>query len=210
MKKGIFLSMAIILVCCLVSTVYAEAFQLRNGILFGDSLETVKGKEQLELKEDESLGVTYYCGYGTVAGFDGEVDFYFGDSDALSDMSYKFRNVGGSAENIYSTLRDSITNKYGESLGNANGKTHLITGKAFEDAEFTVSAGKMFGQPGGYLGYDEWLVECDGGAVKIDLVYYYSRDVEMVALSYRFCSSEEIDGLLQEQQDHADAINGDI
>ena len=196
MKKGIILSMAIILVCCFVSTVYADAFQLRNGIQFGDSLETVKSKEPLELFEEESRGVTYYCGYGTVAGFDGSVNFYFTDSDALSDMSYKYRSVGGSAKSIFSTLQESVATKYGQSLGNTGGKTNSITGKAFEDAEFTISAGKMFGQAGGYLDYDEWLVECDNGSVKIDLVYYYSKDVEIVVLSYHFCSPEE----LQEQQ----------
>lgn len=196
----------------------ADEFVLRNEILFGDSIEQVKGKEGLTLdkENDDKTQLTYS---GEVASYTGEVDYYFnGTTGGLSDMLYEFKDWknNSSIDSIYSSLKDGVARKYGNPLGNSGGTTHSITGKAFEESIGMIYVTlNFFNKKADIADYDEWFVECDGGAVKIDLVKYYFTNSENgkeyhVLLSYHFSSTEEIETLIQEKQDKKDAIDNDL
>lgn len=217
MKRTIAILILIpVLIALLAGGAIAEEFKLRNEIQFGESLTSVKEKEQLKLTKEDETNLTYE---GTVASYQGEVDYTFDSSKGLTDMCYdisEYDNKSTSHESIYESLSSSITNKYGSALGNPMGKTHQILGKAFENSiQMCSFISGFMGKKADIVDYEEWYVECDGGAVKIDLVDYYFTNSEdrqeyHVLLSYHFSSESEISTLVQENQEKTDAINNDI
>lgn len=216
MKKVISFTIAIVMISlCLIGS--AESFSLRNDIQFGDKIEQVKEKEKLNLDTDKGTSLTYS---GTVASYNGSIDYYFDESTGgLTDMLYEyndFDNSSTSIDSIYNSLKDGIIRKYGSSLGFSGGTTHSITGKAFEDSLGMIFVTtSFFRKKADLIDYEEWFIVGENGAVKIDLVKYYfvnSLDEKQynVLLSYHFASNEDIASLIQQKQEQRDSIDNDL
>ena len=75
--------------------------------------------------------------------------------------------------------------------------------------------GGLDGYDGDYLDYDEWVVDCTNGHVKIDLISYYYRDADYnynydVDLSYYFYTDAEYEEALNEKIAERKAVDDDI
>ena len=94
-----------------------------------------------------------------------------------------------------------------------DGKLHPVHGKAYEKvfAEITASLASSV-KSAKIVNYDEWLLEFDDCAVKIDLIDFCSGAVNdmkyRILLSYHFASGEEINKIPEE--DRTEAIDKDI
>lgn len=220
MKKviSLFIALTLIVSCGLVAHA-DEDFTLRNGIRFGDTLEEIVAKEKT-LKQRESEPNWFD---GTIAGVDdSEAGFFFDDDDKLTDMVYAFDGFGNDyksrddASNVYSSLYRSIVKKYGKALGNTGGNVELITGKAISRMAFTVYLlGGLDGYDADYIDYDEWVVDCTDGHVKIDLISYYYRNSDYeynysVDLSYHFYTDAEYQAAVDEKKAERQAVDDDI
>ena len=189
-----------------------EGFTLRNGIHFGESPSDVKSRETLSLSSEDENTLVYK---GTVASYDGTVEFTFGETGGLTDMCYEIGESGNSSshESIYDSLKAGLVKKYGDPLALPDGKPHPVHGKAYEKvfAEITASLASSV-KSAKIVNYDEWLLEFDDCAVKIDLIDSCSgavNDMEYrVLLSYHFASGEEINKIPEE--DRTEAIDKDI
>jgi len=220
MKKNIIRLISMLLVLCCVTAAFAEEeFTLRNGIRFGDTIEDIVEKETTLTRESE----TSNWFKGTIAGYkNSQAGFSFDDDGKLVDMCYSFDQFGNDyksssdVSDVYATLYKSVVRKYGSPLGNTGGKVELITGIAMTRMGMTVYIiGGMDGYDGDYLDYDEWIVDCTGGHVKIDLISYYYRDSSydyhfQVDLSYHFYTDAEYEEALNEKIAERKAVDDDI
>ena len=207
MKKAISILLVILLLSLSIS-VYAEPFSLRNGIFFGDTMEEVKSKEQLKYingKEDKNWF------RGTIANVDdSEVSFYFDkETGQLTDMSYYLGARSTVYRSNYDEIKESLIKKYGNPLGNTGGYFHVIVGKAVESYIRGKTIANMYNSKDDLLDYDEWLINCDGGAVKIDLILESTSHLT-ISLSYHFATDEEIEKLMEEEKDKQDSLENDI
>lgn len=220
MKKTITCLLSMLLVLCCVTPAFAEEeFTLRNGIKFGDTIEEILEKEtSLTRKDDDSSWFS-----GTIAGYkDSEAGFFFDDDGKLVEMAYVFNQFGNDykarsdVSDVYATLYRSIVNKYGSPIGNVGGTTELITGSAITRMSVMVYIfGGLDGYDGDYLDYDEWVIDCTNGHVKIDLISYYYRDADYnynydVDLSYYFYTDAEYEEALNEKIAERKAVDDDI
>ena len=202
MKKMVCFALALVLSLS-VATVLADGdFVLRSGILFGDTLETVHAKETTLTIEDGSVGKTNKVWFaGVISGYNGSARFDFDQTTGgLTDMLYSFESFStmDQSNSQYEVLRAGLIRKYGQPLNNPEGTYHAVKGLSFEHSQILIDLWKQLGEgqgKGDVNYYDEWIVECDGYNVKIDLVnyyygvrgtYYYSVD-----LSYR-CFMEDV------------------
>lgn len=217
MKKWICLFVAMIL--CLAGSALAENedFQLRNGIVFGDTLDIVKEKETLtDLTRENESNLQYK---GTIAGIDGSVEYYFDEENGkLVDMVYTFESYDSKdlMNSDYSKLSNSLLRKYGTSLGNTGGDLYLVTGKAFE--KFGAFVGMyiyLLKGNGDYVDYDEWIIKCGDYNVKIDLVSAYARDKSYnyfykINLSYHYYTDADYMDEVQKKQEENAAVDNDL
>lgn len=220
MKKNIIRLISMLLVlCCATSAFAEEEFTLRSGIKFGDTIEDIVEKETTLTREDDDSNWFK----GTIAGYkDSQALFSFDDNGKLEDMCYAFDQFGNDyksssdVSDVYATLYKSVVRKYGSPLGNTGGNVELITGSAMTRMGIVVyMIGGMDGYDGDYLDYDEWIVDCTGGHVKIDLISYYYRDSSydyhfQVDLSYRFYTDAEYEEALNEKIAERKAVDDDI
>lgn len=216
MKKISLLLALVILVFSVCCAGADTSFPLRSGIEFGDTKEEVFAKETtLKRNSDTSNSFT-----GKIAGYsDAECIFYFNEIDQLVSLNYSFNNAWDSRDimnSIYETLYQSLTRKYGNSIGNTGGTCELITGPAIENMAFFVSfMGSIDGYSSDYIDYDEWIVDVDNDHVKIDLVSYYLRDMEYnyhykVDLSYHFYTEAEYQDAINEKRTEREEVDNDL
>ena len=219
MKRIVTIIMAVVL--CSIGTGLAESkdFQLRNGITFGDSLNTVKQKETGTIQSgsvEKTDGVWFDA---TIAGMDGSIRYDFDEETGkLTDMLYDFSSSSSkdSVDNDYSKLKNSLVRKYGSPLGNTGGSLHLITGPAVENAATIISLYRyLIEGTGDFRDYDEWIVSCDGYNVKIDLVSYYTRSKDYKysygnKISYHYYTDDDYLNALKEKQEEIEAIDNDL
>ena len=208
---------AILLLGCCVSAL-AEEFQLRNGIMFGDTLEAVKSKETLTIQSSSVDKTNNVWFDGKIAGMDGSVRFDFDEETGkLTEMLYSFktRSTKDSVDSEYSTLYQSLVRKYGNPLGNTGGNMHLITGEAIESAATIIALYMIIGGTGDFRDYDEWIVDCGSYNVKIDLISYYYRtkDYDYTygnKLSYHYYTNEDYLSAIQDKLNENAAIDNDL
>ncbi len=215
------LSILIAISLCIIGTAIAdnEEFQLRNGIVFGDTLDVVKEKETGTI-QDGSVDKTNAVWFTTpIAGMDGSVRYDFDEETGkLTDMLYSFESTTDkdAVDNDYSKLKSSLVRKYGSPLGNTGGSLHLITGLAIEYSASIIGLYRYLLEGGGdFRDYDEWIVDCNGYNVKIDLTSYYVRtkDYDYTYynnISYHYYTDEDYLNALQEKQDENAAIDNDL
>lgn len=218
MKKTLSLMLTVLMLMtfCLTSA-SAEDFTLRNGILFGDTMDAILTKETTLVRESDSNNWFN----GRIAGYDdAQCGFYFDDDGLLISMDYSFdddictsRDTAGS---VYETLYKSLNRKYGAPLGNVGGSCYIITGPAIDRmALYVYLFGTLDGYSGDYLDYDEWIVDMDGYHVKIDLIEYYYRNSDYdyfyhVDVSYHRFTDADLNEAQEEKQHENDEIDNDM
>ncbi len=170
-----FLVLSFMLVC-LSAPVSAgsEPFELRNGIVFGDSLGTVKQKENfpIEQNQEEKTNAVWFQGRMD-NGHNAEIRYDFDENTGmLTDLLYAYEYSAdiNAIKSEYSMLVLDLIGKYGLPLDFSDGSVSIITGAAFEQAGFLIYIFTSSAGTGELLDYDEWIVPCDGYYVKIDLV----------------------------------------
>ena len=218
MKKAISMIVVCILlfINCSVSLA-EEEFALRNGILFGDTLDIVKQKETLALNSsDDKINNVWF--EGTIAGMSGSVRFDFNEeTGGLTDMLYSFDTYSSkdSVDNDYSTLKKSLIRKYGNPIGNTGGSLHIIVGPAIEYGATIIALYKYIDGTGDFRDYDEWIVKANGYNVKIDLISCYTRDSDFEytyynVVSYHYYTDDDYLNAIQEKMDENAAIDNDL
>ena len=221
MRKSLVLLLALVLLMFISVNAFSENdFQLHNGVLFGDTLETVKAKEEgtLTIQSDSEEKTDKVWFDGTIAGMEGSVRFDFDEkTNTLTDMLYSFDSSSNkdSIDNQYSKLRDSLIRKYGTPLGNTGGTLHAITGTAIEYAATLILLYQYIEGDGDLRDYDEWIVDSNGYHVKIDLVsvYYRTKNYDYTylnSLSYHYYTDEDLINYLNEKQAENDIIDNDL
>ena len=171
MKKMIPLILALLLLATALPAA-AEAFTLRNGVQFGDTIDQIREKETLALKDPVTrFDFTTFTSLtalwtkeGTVAGIDGvEIGYLFDRSKKLAEVQWTLpaSEFAGTSDSHYSTLYNAMVTKYGAPLGYSNGACYIITGVAMDQAY------------GPLRNYAEWVLDCgDGCYVKLELVQF--------------------------------------
>ena len=124
MKRIITIMLAFILLMSCFNAAVAEEFQLRNGIHFGDDLDTVKSKETLTIQSSSVEKDNNVWFEGKIAGMDGDIRFDFDEETGkLIDVLYVFdsKTNKDSVDSDYSTLYKGLVRKNGTPLGNTGG-----------------------------------------------------------------------------------------
>lgn len=209
-----FLVVALILTMICSFACAEDGFVLRNGIVFGDTIDDIVEKETvLKRTNDNSFKFT-----GRIAGFDdSECEFYFDDEGKLESMLYSFDCYSkDTTTSDYKTLYDSLVRKYGKPKGNRGGSCELITGPAIDRMAFWVYLfGEFDGCSADYYDYDEWVVDCTDYHVKIDLTSYYYRNKEYeytysINLSYHKYTDEEFQEAVNQKKNERDEVDNDL
>lgn len=219
MKKTVSILLALLLVLSLCTGALADEFTLHSGIVFGDTLETVKEKEAGKMTiQDGSKDKTNKVWFnGTIAGMEGHVRYDFDeDTGKLIEMLYTFNGMPKSDEcdDAYKTLKDGLLRKYGSPLGNTGGTIHIITGQGFEYAAMLINLYESTNIGSGDIrDYDEWIVECDGYYVKIDLVSFYIKASDTdykINLSYHYFTDKDRENAVQEKKNKENSVDDDL
>ena len=217
MRKLTTVFMVVVISLLFTLTCLAESdFTLRNGILFGDTMEEILAKEKtLTRTSDDSNWFK-----GKIAGYsNAQCGFYFDDNNKLQSMDYDFSSSCTSRDStneVYKKLYQSLVRQYGKSEGNTGGTVELITGPAIDRlALYVYLLGTLDKNAGDYYDYDEWIVDCDSYHVKIDLVSYYWRNSDYeydyhVDLSYHKYTDAEYLEKLQEKKSEQNEVDDDL
>lgn len=202
-----------------------EGFSLRNGIMFGDSMDEVRSKEKLPIDEvdataekDEDYPYSLTTFRGTVAGVDGSYIVYnFDDNKQLREVIYWLKESSSSAnvDAEYSSVNAGLVRKYGEPLANKDGKTHAVVGSAIDLTNYTVGLMNAFGGYAGICDYDEWVVFENGYNVKIEQVEYYAGQSRSKAnyqqvLSYTYFTEADVESNIAEYAEKQSQIDADL
>lgn len=219
MKKTISILLTVILITIIYPVAIAEEdFILRNGIVFGDTLEDVKQKETLTIRSSSVDKTNNVWFEGKIAGMDGSVRFDFDEGTGkLIDMLYEFNSSSKKdfIDSDYSTLKKGLIRKYGNPLGNTGGSLHLITGPAVESSALMIILYQYINGSGDIRDYDEWVIESNGYNVKIDLMSFYTRDDDYNYtyynyLSYHYYTDDDYLNAVQEKIDENTAVDNDL
>jgi len=174
---AVLMTMVVAVLCC--SAAFAEGqFALRCGILFGDSQTGVAAREtELTRIEEERLAYE-----GTLWGYDSaQVVYLFDDNGLLTELNESFGKSTRDEETtkaVYADIRAQLRALYGEPL-QTEGSTpaHPIAGMGYKAMVlFVYTIGALDGCEGECYDYSEWVVDCDGYHVKIDLTAYYVKN----------------------------------
>lgn len=195
---------SIIMLLLMITTIsVAEEFTLRNGIIFGDSMDTVRQKETIAIDEEMSDAVELKTQKGVVAGFEATTIYYTFDDNQLIDIWWRIsmpsKDDMGSA---YQMLKESLSEKYGKPLGNKDGVYHPVHGTAtqFRNDPAGSELRALLGWKAGILEYDEWVYEyAEGKSMKIELVQDYltmkGETDYTLFVSYTYFESDIIDAV---------------
>ena len=217
MKKLVAVFLVLVMAVNLCGMACADEFKLRNGILFGDTIDDIVAKEKTLTRESD----TSNSFKGKIAGYsDAECTFGFDDDGKLVTMNYSFSSdictSRDKMNEVYKTIYESLNRQYGSPLGYTGGSCYLITGPAFTSmAVWVYWLGELDGCAGDYTDYDEWVVDADGYHVKIDMISYYYRDNKynyqyMVNVSYKMFTDDEYAEALSEKQGEREEVDNDF
>ena len=217
MKKVVSIILCLFISICILDSSFADdEFTLRNGILFGDTMDDILSKETvLEREGDDSRWFK-----GKIAGYNNaRCGFYFDENEKLVSMSYDFSEScynRESTDDVYKKLYQSLVRQYGKAKGNTGGTTYIITGPAFERmALWVYLLGALDKCAGNYYDYDEWVVYAKDYQVKIDLISYYYRNSDyeysyFCDLSYHKFTDDELDTEIQKKKDEENEVDDDL
>lgn len=218
---------AILLTCSLLLGGYSAfadevPFSLRNGVLFGDTIDIVKSKETLEIDTSKGDEYNLYTVSGTIAGISGTSIWYRFDETTglLYDVRWQLPSYSSAdySDDDYSKLYKALVNKYGEPLGYKNGSCYIITGSALTAASGVTELYKMLfdNGVGDMRDYAEWDVKTsDGNHVKIEIAQYYygtsySDRKYHINVGYSPFTDEDLENALKEKREENAAVMNDI
>ena len=221
MKKIGLLLGIMLLVICLTSTAFADAFTLHSGVMFGMTIEEV---EKLEKEAGFSTEVSSYVILrdegatelevsGTIAGVsDATIEYIFYDNK-LVEADYRLYSAYTTGE--YNTFLSTMKNKYGEPNApeawiTALDKT-LVTGRTVK-----VTANQMFGDTINKIDSAVWLIEqSDGSFISIDLVNINKTDTknkttDLPFITYAIFTSDEVNAILSGVDNYQNKLSDDL
>lgn len=221
MKKWLALLMAcMMLMGCACAS--AEEFSLRNGVMFGETMEQVKAKETLAVNDELGDEHNLYTVKGTVAGISNVNLWYRFDETTgeLYDVRWELPNVTSADTNDsnYDKLYDAMVKKYGKPLGFSDGNCYIITGSALSGAvTLTMLYSELFDNGvGDLLGYAEWDIDVgNGNHVKLEIAKYYygtsySTREYSINVGYSCFTDADLEEARQEKRNETDAVMNDI
>ena len=205
MKRNAFLLVFILIFSSFINFSLAEEFTIHAGTKFGDTREEVMAKETLlYCGENGKDGISFR---GTVAGFDNSKVYYnFDDNVKLIEVYYGFNSYDGSRssrtiQNIYETLLDGLTQKYGNEITDKDYIKYGIPSWALNICNTSPTESRRI--------YDlnVWIVPCDGYNVKIELIRTMDRDCFLSYLPYTDEMAKDAEKLYRDKQNK---INDDL
>ena len=206
--RYLFVALIVSLSTLLISCANTEEFSLRNDIHFGDSVETVKEKETMDI--DYVSEYTVRSEYGTIAGIDDSYVKYSFDDDKLFEIFYVLGITldKNNLEDNYNTIYDSLVKKYGKPLySNSENGQYIIQTSVFDTVEYALhvypNESNTFNH---LLDYKEWVIKCNGYNVKIDLSgQYYGKDDEIcgigLSVGYKMFTNEDLEIATKEKEE---------
>lgn len=166
-------------------------FILRNGIQFGMTKEEVANLETLP----RDPGVIEYYGSGTISGIRGSgVEYHFNSDNKLKGVEIQYSRMDKKSSVFmkadFEDINRKLKAKYGEPLGNKGGDSYCIMGTETD----TVREYSSWISMGCSIDYDEWVIDVEGGHVKIDHVLQTSETpaTNFHFLEYTFFTDEDI------------------
>lgn len=209
-----------------------KGFELRNGIHFGDSIETVKKKEKLKAEEpetdDDEPGVeTLRTEDGTIANIENSSVTYKFKDGKLYQMIYNlgdYHTEGNSSEEVeeirdyvteqYTLIDKTLTEKYGDPIPLEKGTALKFHSDIYED-ESSYEWLRDFGLDAHLVGMDERLYECeDGSHVVIDNKAGYVGNskgcISILCLGYIQVPGDEWDAIMDDNAQKQKNINDDL
>lgn len=221
MKRLVCLMLVMVMFAGMGVFALADDFQLRNGILFGDSEEVVRNKETLEIGEYSSSerddGTKYiYSHDGMIAGFDdADVKYFFKDNE-MYDMEYCFYTDKENYKTIYDTLYKNLSKKYGNPI-KALDDGHFIKTEVQNVDNYLLLALAAYDTGIADLSdVDEWVVKCDDYYVKIEMRYSYyafksSKDLSYtVYIDYMKYTDDDLTIAIEQAANDAAAAQADL
>ena len=173
-------------------------FILRNGIQFGMTKEEVANLETLPREP----GVFEYYGYGTISGIaDSAVQYHFNSDKKLRSVEIDFSTKDKKGYVLmtvdFEAINGKLRAKYGEPLGNTGGACHYIQGAEFGSLMGSYSSWIILGCS---IDYDEWVIDVEGGHVKIDHILQASQNTgtNLHILEYTFFTDDDIENSLND------------
>ena len=221
MKRMVCLMLVMLVLAGMGIFASADDFQLRNGILFGDSEEEIRNKETLEIGESSSSerddGTKYiYSDEGMIAGFDdANVNYYFKDNE-MYDMEYEFYTDKENYKTIYDTLYKNLSKKYGNSIKALDDGHFVKTEAQNMDNYFILAVAAYGGGIADLSDVDEWVVKCDDYYVKIEMRYSYyafksSKDLAYtVYVDYMKYTNDDLATVIEQAANDAAAAQADL
>ena len=230
MKKTLLFGIVICSIVMSMSVSAKDEFELRKGILFGDTFKEVKEKEELDF-DDDNYDEVYYDGreqHNTVKDKligipDSHVRYLFDADGKLEDMCYDFNCWESETDydNNYKSLHKALKEKYGEPIERMSVSEvgEYATSAVIDIAEREASANDINPLTGKPLGnkitvdkIDEWILDYDDYGVKIELTKWtmYSGfrgiDTYNTEVGYRLMTKEELEDYYKEQEEISDDL----
>ena len=220
MKKVITVCLCLILALSVLSVACAEDFTIHAGTMFGDTLEEVKAKENLEIYDDyveNQFGrkITYI---GDVAGYSNTLVIYeFDDNGKVYDVRYSIDILTNDANQVmanYKALESALTKKYGEPLSNDDEDNYIIIGKQIEIIQKGNETKKIYGFPEDKYEYKSWVYPCEDYSVKIELIKSIGQDStgpqNACYISYHYYTDEDYEKAKEAYKKIEIKINDDL
>ena len=191
--KRLYLLFLVIVLLCTVGMATADSFTMRNGIQFGMTVSEVNKLETMP-RSKKTISSVYFYGYGKIAGIKNSgVEYHF-EKKKLKGVEIHFDDLHKKSKYAviqdYSDINALLQGKYGEPIGNKNGHSSALRGYEFETFMQYYTLWKS-------MDYEEWLLQIDGGYVKIDhYLVIGANNVHM--LEYTFFTEKEVNKLVND------------
>lgn len=191
--KRVYLLFLMMVLLCTVGIATADSFTMRNGVQFGMTVSEV-GKLETMPRSKETISSVYFYGYGEIAGIKNSAVEYHFDNNKLKGVEIHFDDLHKSGKltviQDYSDINALLQGKYGEPIGNTNGRSSALRGYEFETFITFYNFWKS-------MDYEEWLLQIDGGYVKIDhYLVVGTNNTHMI--EYTFFTEKEVNKLLND------------
>ncbi len=203
------LAILLVMLLCLPAVAIGEEFVLRNGIVFGDSMDDVLTKETEPIAEvDRERGVIR-TEPGQISNIYGTfVEFVFNDDGKLKQMNYRYPafELDFAITGCYDLINEGLVEKYGKPLSDKETETVIQRGLSYNGAFIAVFSG------GYVLSSDDWFVDDEGYSIKIEHISYYdgSNKVYEHNLSYAIVTDEELQSLDNERQENKNSLDSQL
>lgn len=215
---------------------FAESVTIRGGITFLTSKEDIIRFEDSQGTEYEVSPTNYgdyftdnciYCKNVSVAGYDNCSEiYYFNEEDVLESVLYLFEMQEESkelADRQFEVL-DNALSKYGPTIGSGN--EYIRINEAIDVLDY-FSSSRFNNEPihsSELKAFSQRLAEDDNGYIDIKLIeFHHIMDVSNkaiginmklhyypLAISYTYCSSDQVNAVKAKAREKQNALNNDL